>query len=91
LLGESCIFKHRIPGECSSVVSTIQLGTPKFDTSASWRQILLPPEKHDLIRDIRGSLLLKWLMLPSVASVLAKTYAQVFISYGEVSWSLRIA
>ena len=31
LLGESCIFKHRIPGECSSVVSTIHLGTPKFD------------------------------------------------------------
>ena len=31
LLGESCILKHRIPGECSSVVSTIQLGTPKFD------------------------------------------------------------
>src|SRR6516165_8166444 len=30
-LGESCIFKHRIPGECSSVASTIQLGTPKYD------------------------------------------------------------
>ena len=34
LLGESCIFKHRIPGECSSVASTIQLGTPKFDNSS---------------------------------------------------------
>jgi hypothetical protein len=32
LLGESCIFKHRIPGECSSVVSSIQLWTPEFDT-----------------------------------------------------------
>src|SRR6516165_1261873 len=33
LLGESCIFKHRIPGECSSVVSTIQFLTHKFDST----------------------------------------------------------
>ena len=31
LLGESCIFKHRIPGECSLVASTIHFLTPKFD------------------------------------------------------------
>jgi hypothetical protein len=35
LLGESCIFKHRIPGECSSVASSIKFLTHKFDKSQS--------------------------------------------------------